>query len=64
MVSLAIPCVLSEIPPADLIVMSFDWQVAIGDQLISPEEFKKMMKNASRLIKFKENYIYVGLAEK
>ncbi len=44
--------------------MSFDWQVAIGDQLISPEEFKKMMKNASRLIKFKENYIYVGLAEK
>ncbi|MDP4240359.1 MAG: DEAD/DEAH box helicase [Bacteroidota bacterium] len=44
-------------------LLSFDWQVAIGDTLISPKEFEKMMKNASRLFKFKENYIYVSDAE-
>lgn len=44
-------------------LLSFDWQVAIGDTLISPDEFNKIMRNASKLIKFKENYIYVGDAE-
>ena len=44
-------------------LLSFDWQVAIGDTLISPKEFDKLMKNASRLFKFKENYIYVSDAE-
>ena len=41
-------------------LLSFDWQVAIGDTIISPEEFYKLTKNASRLFKFKENYIYVS----
>jgi SNF2 family DNA or RNA helicase/uncharacterized Zn finger protein len=41
-------------------LLSFDWQVAIGEHLISPEEFDKLLKNASRLFKFKENYIYVN----
>ncbi len=40
-------------------LLSFDWQVAIGDQVMSPEEYKKLIKNATGLIKFKENYIYV-----
>jgi len=44
-------------------LLSFDWQVAIGDTLISPKDFDKLMKNASRLFKFKENYIYVNDAE-
>ncbi|MDD3321160.1 MAG: SNF2-related protein [Paludibacter sp.] len=44
-------------------LLSFNWQVAIGDTLMSPKEFDKMMKNASRLFKFKENYIYVSDAE-
>ena len=44
-------------------LLSFDWQVAIGDTLISPKEFDKLMKNANRLFKFKENYIYVSDAE-
>ncbi|GHT77821.1 helicase [Bacteroidia bacterium] len=41
-------------------LLSFDWQVAIGDKVISPEDFNKLMRNASRLFKFKENYIYVS----
>ncbi|MDR2408191.1 MAG: DEAD/DEAH box helicase [Bacteroidales bacterium] len=41
-------------------LLSFDWQVAIGNHIISPDEFNKLMKTASRLFKFKENYIYVS----
>jgi len=41
-------------------LLSFNWQVAIGDTVMSPEEFDKLMKNASKLFKFKENYIYVN----
>ncbi|GHV67500.1 helicase [Bacteroidia bacterium] len=41
-------------------LLSFDWQVAIGDNVLSPEDFHKLMHNASRLFKFKENYIYVS----
>jgi len=44
-------------------LLSFDWQVALGDTLISPDEFKKLMKNATGLFRFKENYIYVSEAE-
>ncbi|MDR2651120.1 MAG: DEAD/DEAH box helicase [Prevotellaceae bacterium] len=44
-------------------LLSFDWQVAVGNHVISPEEFNKLLKNASRLFKFKENYIYVSDAD-
>jgi len=41
-------------------LLSFNWQVAIGETVISPEEFNRLMRNASKLFKFKENYIYVS----
>ncbi|MDR0572857.1 MAG: DEAD/DEAH box helicase [Tannerella sp.] len=44
-------------------LLSFDWQVAIGENIISPEEFNRLMRTASRLFKFKENYIYVSDAD-
>ena len=44
-------------------LLSFDWQVAIGDQVMSPEEFKRLLRNASGLIRFKERYIYVDEAD-
>lgn len=44
-------------------LLSFDWQVAIGDTLMSPEEFNKLLKNATGLFRFKENYIYVNESE-
>jgi len=40
-------------------LLTFDWQIAIGDQVMTPEEYKKLISNASGLMKFKENYIYV-----
>ena len=40
-------------------LLTFDWQIAIGDQIMTPDEYKKLIRNASGLLKFKENYIYV-----
>ena len=44
-------------------LLSFDWQIAIGDMVMSPEEYHQLIKRASGLIKFKENYIYVDEAD-
>lgn len=44
-------------------LLAFDWQVALGDTLISPEEFKKLLKNASGLFRFKERFFYVNEEE-
>ena len=40
-------------------LLTFDWQIAIGDQVMTPDEYKNLIRNASGLMKFKENYIYV-----
>ncbi|MCD8387058.1 MAG: DEAD/DEAH box helicase [Bacteroidales bacterium] len=39
---------------------TYKWQVAIGNQLIDPAEFEKLLANASGLIRFKKSYIYVS----
>lgn len=44
-------------------LLAFDWQVALGDTLISPEVFRQLVKNASGLFRFKEQYIYVNETE-
>ena len=41
---------------ADL--FAFDWEVALGDELVSREEFMQLQKQAGGLIKFKQHYIY------
>ncbi len=41
-------------------LLQFDWQVAIGDNIMSEEEFKKLLKKSDGLIKYKSQYIYVG----
>jgi hypothetical protein len=41
-------------------LLSFDWQVAIGDQVMSEAEFKKLLKKTDGLIKYKSQYIYVS----
>src|SRR5690554_6362669 len=44
-------------------LLTFDWRVALGDTLLSQEEFNKLMANASGLFRFKEQYIYVNEEE-
>lgn len=43
-------------------ILYFNWQVAVGDTFLSPEEFKLMMKYANGLLRFKDQYIYVDEA--
>ncbi|MBP7985210.1 MAG: SWIM zinc finger family protein, partial [Bacteroidaceae bacterium] len=44
-------------------LLEFDWQVALGKDVISTDEFVKLLNNASGLIKFKENYFYINESE-
>lgn len=39
-------------------LFNFKWQVAIGDQMISREEFERMQLKTDGLIRFKQSYIY------
>ena len=40
-------------------LLTFDWQIAIGEQVMTPDEYNKLIRNATGLMKFKESYIYV-----
>ena len=40
-------------------LLDFDWTISIGDELISIDEFNKLVKNVSGLVKYKDKYIYV-----
>ena len=44
-------------------LLDFEWQVAIGDAVISEEEFTKLLKNSEGLIRYKTNYLYVSPAD-
>ena len=37
-------------------ILTFDWRVALGDMLITEEEFKALSKNAGKLIRIKDSY--------
>lgn len=39
---------------------SFDWKVALGNDLIELDEFSKLRQHAGSLIKFRQSYIYVS----
>jgi hypothetical protein len=44
-------------------LLDFDWQVAIGDTVLSEAEFKKLLKRSDGLIKYKTGYIYVNQSD-
>jgi uncharacterized Zn finger protein/ERCC4-related helicase len=41
-------------------LLDFEWQVALGDTVMSEAEFKAILKNSAGLIKYKAQYIYVS----
>ena len=43
-------------------LFSFDWQVALGGEVISVEEFMRLWRDAGELIKFKGTYVYADAA--
>lgn len=44
-------------------LLSFDWQIAVGDSVMSEEAFKKLLKHSDGLIRYKSQYIYVSKEE-
>ncbi|MDR0565707.1 MAG: DEAD/DEAH box helicase [Prevotellaceae bacterium] len=41
-------------------LLDFEWQVALGDAVMSETEFRAILKNSAGLIKYKARYIYVS----
>ncbi len=44
-------------------IFAFDWKVAIGDQLVSRAEFERLVKNATGIVRFKGEFVYLDPAE-
>lgn len=44
-------------------MLSFDWQVAVGDTVMNEEEFKKILDKSDTLIRYKSQYMYAGKEE-
>lgn len=44
-------------------LFDFDWQIAIGENLMSVEEFKNLLHKSEGLLKYKSNYIFVNKDE-
>ncbi len=40
-------------------MLEYDWQIAIGDELISVSEFEELLKSGKELLQFKENYLII-----
>ena len=40
-------------------MLQFDWQVALGDEVVSTQEFSRLIGKARGLIRFRQQYIYV-----
>lgn len=38
-------------------MLSFDWQVALGNTVLSPEEFKKMVRKLKGIVKLNDEYV-------
>ena len=41
-------------------MLQFDWQVALGNEMMSPGEFQQLISRARGLIRFRQKYIYVS----
>jgi superfamily II DNA or RNA helicase len=44
-------------------VFGFDWQVAVGDHLLSRTEFDRLVKKATGVVRFKGEFVYLDPAE-
>lgn len=44
-------------------LLQFNWQAALGDQLIATDAFRKLLENANGLVRLKEHYAYLDPKE-
>ena len=43
-------------------MLAFDWRIAIGEEMLTPEKFNEILGSARGLIRFKEQYVYADEA--
>jgi uncharacterized Zn finger protein len=43
-------------------IFSFDWQVALGEQALTPKEFERLLGTATGVVRFKGEYVYLDPA--
>ncbi len=44
-------------------IFSFDWKVAIGDDQLTPAEFKRLLGSSTGIVQFRGQYVYLDPAE-
>lgn len=44
-------------------LFNFEWRIALGDMMVTAEEFKQLTENASGLIKYKGQYFYADASD-
>ncbi|MFC0269767.1 SNF2-related protein [Kushneria aurantia] len=44
-------------------LLAFDWQVAIGDQHVSIDEFRQLVDNATGLVRIRDRYVMIDAGE-
>ena len=44
-------------------MLSFDWQVALGDEMVNVREFQKLVNNSTGLVKIKDQYVLLDPAD-
>ena len=44
-------------------MLSFDWQVALGDEMVSVRDFKKLVDTSTGLVKIKDQYVLLDPTE-
>jgi len=40
-------------------LLDFDWQISLGSQMVSADEFKQLVANGQKLVKLKDGYVYL-----
>jgi len=43
-------------------IFSFDWQVAVGEESLTPKEFERLLGKATGVVRFKGEYVYLDPA--
>ena len=41
-------------------MLSFEWQIAVGSEIISPDEFKMLVEGLSGVVKIKDQYVLIA----
>lgn len=44
-------------------MLEYDWQIAIGEQTLSVEEFEKLVETGKELIEFRDNFVVISAEE-